>query len=92
MRAIKHVLTERFYTWEDAVKVAENDPEVNLTGDGPAFTPADYLEEADVAAEGEQHPAEVTEETAEKAETPAAAAPDATTIPSTKPQAEAPRL
>jgi len=82
MRAIKHVLTERFYTWEDAVKVAENDPEVNLTGDGPAFTPADYLEEADVAAE----------EPADRAEPAAAAAPDATTIPSTKPQAEAPRL
>jgi large subunit ribosomal protein L47 len=92
MRAIKHVLTERFYTWEDAVKLAENDPEVNLTGDGPAFTPADYLEEADVAAEGEQQVAEAAEEPSNKAEPAAAAAPDATTIPSTKPQAEAPRL
>jgi large subunit ribosomal protein L47 len=94
MRAIKHTLTERFYAWEDAVKLAENDPEVNLTGNGPAFTPSDYLEETETetaAVEGEQHVAEAAEETAEKAE-PAAAAPDPATIPSSKPQAEAPRL
>ncbi|KAK4156216.1 mitochondrial 39-S ribosomal protein L47 (MRP-L47)-domain-containing protein [Chaetomidium leptoderma] len=84
MRAIKHTLTERFYTWEDAVKTAENDPEINLSGDGPPFTPSDYLEDAEVAAEGDQQIAEAAEETAEKAE-PA-------TIPSSKPQAEAPRL
>ena len=28
MRAIKHVLTERFYAWEDAVKLAEGDKEI----------------------------------------------------------------
>lgn len=90
MRAIKHALTERFYAWEDAVKVAQNDPEVNLSGNGPAFTPSDYLEEAEAvgesAAEGEQQVAEAVEGTGEKS------APAAATIPSSKPQAEAPRL
>ncbi|OHE98808.1 hypothetical protein CORC01_05897 [Colletotrichum orchidophilum] len=49
MKAIKHVLTERFYLWEDARKLAENDPEVDLSGEGEAYTPlAGYedLEEA----------------------------------------------
>lgn len=45
MRGIKHVLTERFYTWEDAVTLAQTDPEIDLTGEGPAFRPAAYLEE-----------------------------------------------
>ncbi|KAK4204131.1 mitochondrial 39-S ribosomal protein L47 (MRP-L47)-domain-containing protein [Triangularia verruculosa] len=45
MRGIKHVLTERFYAWEDAVKLAENDPEVDLSGKGRVFTPTEYLEE-----------------------------------------------
>ncbi|KAK0714637.1 mitochondrial 39-S ribosomal protein L47 (MRP-L47)-domain-containing protein [Lasiosphaeris hirsuta] len=44
-KAIKHVLTERFYAWEDAVELAKSDPEINLSGDGPAFTPQEYLEE-----------------------------------------------
>jgi large subunit ribosomal protein L47 len=96
MRAIKHVLTERFYAWEDAVKLAEKDPEVNLSGDGPAFTPSEYYEGEEVAGEQEQQFLETVEETAEKAEPAAAAAaegtPDATTIPSSKPQSEAPRL
>ncbi|KAK4126330.1 MRP-L47-domain-containing protein [Parathielavia appendiculata] len=89
MRAIKHTLTERFYTWEDAVKLAENDPEVDLTGNGPAFVPRDYLEEGETAAvEGEQQIAE----TAQNAEAAPAAALDPVTISSSKPQAEAPRL
>ncbi|KAK0735892.1 mitochondrial 39-S ribosomal protein L47 (MRP-L47)-domain-containing protein [Apiosordaria backusii] len=50
MRGIKHVLTERFYAWEDAVKLAENDPEVNLSGKGKAFTPKEYLEEEEGVA------------------------------------------
>lgn len=96
MRAIKHALTERFYTWEDAVKLAENDPEVNLKGDGPAFTPSQYLEEgeggAETAAEGEQEAAESAEKTAEKAEQTMTPAPDPATIPSPQAQSEAPRL
>ncbi|CAD6585636.1 MAG: 54S ribosomal protein L4 mitochondrial [Alectoria sarmentosa] len=30
---IKHALTERWYAWEEAWKVAENDPEINLKAD-----------------------------------------------------------
>ncbi|RDA91648.1 hypothetical protein CP533_0057 [Ophiocordyceps camponoti-saundersi (nom. inval.)] len=30
MRNIKHALTERYYTWEDAVEAAKNDPEIDL--------------------------------------------------------------
>lgn len=85
MRAVKHVLTERFYVWEDSMELAKEDPEVNLAGDGPAFTPRDYLEEGEV-----EEAAEAAEETTEKTE-PAAATPDAATTPS-KAQAEAPRL
>lgn len=87
MRAVKHVLTERFYTWEDAVKEAENDPEVNLAGDGPAFTPRDYLEEGEI-----EEAAEAAEEAADKTEPTAAAAPGAATPPPSKTQAEALRL
>ncbi|AEO67006.1 uncharacterized protein THITE_2115678 [Thermothielavioides terrestris NRRL 8126] len=99
MRAIKHTLTERFYAWEDAVKLAKDDPEVNLSGDGPAFTPSHFLEGEEEAAvapaeekEGEQHAAEGAEETAEKTAPAAVAAADPATIPASKPQAEAPRL
>ncbi|KAH6631667.1 54S ribosomal protein L4, mitochondrial [Chaetomium tenue] len=93
MRSIKHVLTERFYTWEDAIKVAEKDPEVDLTGNGPAFTPSNFLEDSDVAAtEGEQQAAEATEEAVEKAEPAAAATPESATIPSSQQQTDTPRL
>lgn len=44
MRGIKHVLTERQYAWEDAVKLAEEDPEIDMSGEGPLFTPSDYME------------------------------------------------
>jgi len=54
MRAIKHTLTERFYAWEDAVELAKDDPEVDLSGQGPAFTPKEYLEEEGAAGEGDQ--------------------------------------
>ncbi|GAB1318812.1 54S ribosomal protein L4 mitochondrial [Madurella fahalii] len=92
MRCIKHVLTERFYAWEDAVKLAENDPEVNLSGDGPAFTPSDFLlEEEQAAGKLEQPAVGSAEEAVEKAEA-AAVTPDPTTIPPSKPQSEASRL
>jgi large subunit ribosomal protein L47 len=48
MRAIKHALTERFYAWEDAVKIAEDDPEVDLSGQGTPFTPSQYLAEEEL--------------------------------------------
>ena len=50
MRAIRHVLTERFYTWEDAVELAKSDPEINLAGQGSAYTPGAFLEEDEPAA------------------------------------------
>ncbi|KAI1081739.1 MRP-L47-domain-containing protein [Whalleya microplaca] len=45
MKAIKHALTERFYLWEDARRLAEKDPEIDLTSRRNPYTPADYLEE-----------------------------------------------
>ncbi|CAM1511408.1 Fc.00g089210.m01.CDS01 [Cosmosporella sp. VM-42] len=46
-RSIKHVLTERFYTWQDAVDVAMSDPEINLEGgDGQVYNPSAYEDEA----------------------------------------------
>lgn len=47
-RAIKHALTERFYTWQDAVEVASSDPEINLKGaNGKVYTPSAYEDEAE---------------------------------------------
>jgi large subunit ribosomal protein L47 len=43
-RSIKHVLTERYYTWEEARQLAEEDPEIDLSGNGPVYTPAASLE------------------------------------------------
>jgi large subunit ribosomal protein L47 len=51
MRAIKHVLTERFYLWEDAAKLAKDDPEVDLSGEGNPYTPMEYLEEEEGSLE-----------------------------------------
>jgi hypothetical protein len=33
-KAIKHALTERYYSWEDARKLAESDPEIDIEEDG----------------------------------------------------------
>ncbi|KAG8425355.1 54S ribosomal protein L4 mitochondrial [Metarhizium acridum] len=50
MRAIKHALTERYYTWQDAVDVAMSDPEIDMHAeDGQVYKPSAYEEE--VAAE-----------------------------------------
>ncbi|KAF2424487.1 MRP-L47-domain-containing protein [Tothia fuscella] len=38
-RAIKHALTERYYAWEDARKLAVNDPEVEFTEDDALYVP-----------------------------------------------------
>ncbi|KEY71454.1 hypothetical protein S7711_03521 [Stachybotrys chartarum IBT 7711] len=48
MRAIKHTLTERYYTWQDAVEVAAKDPEINLQG-GPdeVYKPDQYEDDVD---------------------------------------------
>lgn len=42
-RSIKHALTERMYTWQDAVEVAKTDPEINLEGgEGELYQPSQY--------------------------------------------------
>lgn len=95
MRGIKHVLTERQYAWEDAVKLAETDPEVNLSGEGPAFTPSQYLEEVDeVVGETEAVEAEeaVRQSSEEPPRTEAATEAPATSTSETKSQNEAAKL
>lgn len=43
MRAIKHALTERYYTWQDAVDVAISDPEIDMRAeDGQVYKPGAY--------------------------------------------------
>lgn len=81
MRGIKHVLTERFYAWEDAVKLAEQDPEIDLSNPENPYKPSTFLE-AEETAEG----AEASEAQSTTTEI------DPTTIPSSKSQAEAPRV
>lgn len=83
MRGIKHVLTERFYAWEDAVKLAEQDPEIDLSNPENPYKPSTFLEEAEETAEGAAEASEAQPTTTEI---------DPTTIPSSKTQAEAPRL
>jgi large subunit ribosomal protein L47 len=66
MRAIKHTLTERFYSWEDAVKLAKVDPEINLSGD-PVYQPLEYVDEeafesGEFKSEGSEPIAGATEE------------------------------
>ena len=42
MKAIKWALTERWYGWEDAWQLAQNDPQINLDasdGENPIFLP-----------------------------------------------------
>ncbi|KAI0011278.1 MRP-L47-domain-containing protein [Xylariaceae sp. FL0662B] len=62
MRAIKHVLTERYYLWEDARKLAEEDPEIDLNNTSSPYTPKDYLEEDAVAGDTEGTEAEAEAE------------------------------
>lgn len=84
MRAIKHALTERYYAWEDAVEVAKSDPEINLSGDGVAFTPLEYLEEESSEAFDQEEGA---------AGKKGAQSVDASTLPaSDKPAPETPRV
>lgn len=59
MKAIKHVLTERFYVWEDAYELAAGDREINLSGEGEIYSPtedADVFEE-DIPPTSEAAPA-----------------------------------
>ncbi|KAA6412100.1 MAG: 50s ribosomal l4 [Lasallia pustulata] len=50
-RAIKHALTERWYAWEDARKLARDDPEINVRRRRRLYTPQvmeDTLSEGEV--------------------------------------------
>lgn len=51
-KAIRHVLTERWYAWENARYAAMDDPEVNLYADpekgDQAFIPMPQVEEVRV--------------------------------------------
>ncbi|KAL8382725.1 hypothetical protein RB595_006490 [Gaeumannomyces hyphopodioides] len=92
MKSIKHVLTERYYAWEDAVKLAKEDPEINMSGEGPMYTPSSYYEEELVNPTPEEAaPADV--EIAEKPPSQDAAAADPSAIPppATKEEAQATR-
>ncbi|KAI1006650.1 hypothetical protein K3495_g1567 [Podosphaera aphanis] len=44
-RGIKQVLTERWYSWTEARTLAQKDPEIDLSGDGPAYRPKSFFEE-----------------------------------------------
>ncbi|KAI1321996.1 MRP-L47-domain-containing protein [Xylariaceae sp. FL0255] len=48
MNAIKHTLTERWYLWEDARRLAETDPEIDLHNTSAPFQPAEGFEEEDM--------------------------------------------
>ena len=62
MRSIKHALTERFYVWEDAVNIARDDPEINMNGEGEAYTPGTYEDEyIDSAGQADQQASTVGE-------------------------------
>ena len=41
MKSIKHVLTERYYLWEDAHDLARNDKEINLQGEDAVYSPTE---------------------------------------------------
>lgn len=43
--AIKHALTERYYAWEDAVKLAKVDPEIEFTETGVNYANKDRSKE-----------------------------------------------
>lgn len=94
--AIKHALTERFYAWEDARKLAQEDAEVDLSGIGPAYTPeGSHLESEEAALEEEseeQSTADGRSEAAEETKSSEEAI-DPSTIPEpAKAPADAPRV
>ncbi|EJT77786.1 54S ribosomal protein L4 [Gaeumannomyces tritici R3-111a-1] len=102
MKAIKHVLTERYYAWEDAVELAKEDPEINMSGKGPMYTPSSHYDEELVdtapekaAGEAETAPVEgeaapAGAETAEKPPSQDAAAADPSVVPPSATKEEAP--
>ncbi|KAI1379406.1 MRP-L47-domain-containing protein [Hypoxylon crocopeplum] len=85
MKAIKHVLTERFYLWEDARQLAETDPEIDLSNVNSPYTPDSYIEEdtPDAISEGQQ---EGLEKSGAEGVNPSTLPPNATEVqqPSTR--------
>ena len=61
------MLTERYYSWDEARKIARDDPEVDLSGEGPAYVMPDMFEE-DIAAEAEEELLEAPETPSQKKE------------------------
>ena len=59
-RAIKQALTERYYSWREAEELSKHDKDINLSGEGPAYVPNNFVEEPQPEPEPEQ--------TSEKAE------------------------
>lgn len=96
MRGIKHVLTERQYVWEDALKLADSDPEIDLSGEGPAFTPKQFLEDGEEYADGGQvgEAEGIVAGEAAEGQTPVKSEVTIATLPSSEPkaQSEAPRI
>jgi len=56
MGAIRHALTERYYTWEDAQQVARSDPEIDMNAgeEGQAYNPSAYDEDFEDAESWEE--------------------------------------
>ncbi len=48
-RSIKQVLTERYYSWREADILAKSDPEIDLSGEGPVYTPMEFEEDVEEA-------------------------------------------
>jgi len=74
-RGIKQVLTERYYSWQDAKVVAENDPEVNLKSRKPYRRSSLYQKEQSLF---EEQTEDSTEEKALKALPETASLPEPT--------------
>lgn len=58
MKSIKHALTERYYTWEDAAQAAQSDPEINLQAQEgqDVYTPSTYEDEHQTFESWEEPP------------------------------------
>lgn len=65
MKSIKQALTERFYTWEDARQLAEEDPEIDLANATNPYSPNTYLEEDVAGADAAEQQRQQVEESAQ---------------------------
>ncbi|KAI0132318.1 54S ribosomal protein L4, mitochondrial [Xylariales sp. AK1849] len=83
MKAIRHALTERYYTWEDARTLAATDPEVDLSSQANPYTPHDFLEEEMADSEVYETEAEAAEEEKQLLEQPVVETIDPSTLPKT---------